>query len=413
MIGRGRQNAACRQSVPLRGLRREGKASIGKSTELRRFFAKHSCFPVARADTEGREGFAPESRCAMIRTHYVRAFLAAAAMCAAAAPGCRAVCGPEACEDEPAEKPRRLAGRMEGRMEEWKAKAHEHFHEEPVVAPHSRFHPVPTRPVFEPPSPEELAALFPPPVAEKAGAEKDAAAKDTVAKDAAVPAAAKPPALLPVAPPSNVIPLPAADTPAITAPPSNDPAVAPPASRSPSLSPLREDAAPVQETPAEERPADEPADSPLDPPTRTAKRPPTALSSVGVPSLNSASPEMDAPAQQPSMSADEVRSTFRTAAAEKASTDKKQGTAAMDSAEVQSADSERPVPHAAAPGATSPESIEPQPSDDHTSNILPSGPLQSGPLDLFSDWDGPLLWRAVKTPSGSLRAVPASFVDGY
>ncbi len=343
----------------------------------------------------------------MIGTHYVRALFAAAALCAAAAPGCRVMCGPEACEDDCDEKPRRLAGRMEGRMEEWKAKAREHFHEEPVVAPHSRFHPVPTRPVFEPPSPEELAALFPPPAAEKAAPEKAAADKEAVANDAATPAAAKPPSLLPAGPLAPEVAAPAVTAPAIRAAPSTESPIAPPASRSPSLTPPREDTTPVQENPAEDSPADEPADSPLDPPTRTAKRPPTALTSVRAPSLNAASPEAELPSQPSSTAADEVRSTFRPAAAEKPaelmSPAKNQHDGATDAAEVQAVDSE----------PTRPDAIEPHPSDDNTSTILPGGPLQTGPLELFGEWDGPLLWRAVKTPSGSLRAVPASFVDGY
>jgi hypothetical protein len=345
----------------------------------------------------------------MIRTYYVRALFAAAAICAAAAPGCRAVCGPEACEDEQAEKPRRLAGRMEGRMEEWKAKAHEHFHEEPVIAPHSRFHPVPTRPVFEAPSAEELAALFPPPTAAKDGA--------------LAPGASKPPALLPVGPPTPEVAVPAntapADSssakaaPAITVSPSMVPPIAPPASTpsgSAPLAPPRKDAAPVQEHPVEQSPIEEPADSPADPPTRTAIRPPTVLSSVGVPSLNSASPETVPPAELASKPADEVRSTFRNAAAEKPGelmSAAKHSDMATDAAADNAADAEQTQSSGSAPESIAPE-LTPQPTDDHTPEIHPSGPL-----DLFGEWDGPLLWRAVKTPSGSLRAVPASFVDGY
>jgi hypothetical protein len=338
----------------------------------------------------------------MIRNSYARALLAAAAICAAAAPGCRAFCGPEAGEENCEEPPRRLAGRMEGRMEEWKAKAREHFHEEPVVAPHSRFHPVPTRPVFEAPSPEELAALFPVPAGGKAAAEKSDAAKDTVVNVGETPAAAKPPALLPAAP---EVTAPAAPAPAITVAPKAAAPVDSPTSRSPSLSPPQEDGTPVREAPAEESPADEPADSPLDPPTRTANRPPTALTSVRAPSLNAASPEAELPPSLSSTSADEVRSTFRPAATEKPGelppAAEKQNDGATDAVEVQAADSE----------STKPDAVTPPLADDPMSAILPERAHHSGPLDLFGDWDGPLLWRAVKTPSGSLRAVPASFVD--
>jgi hypothetical protein len=82
----------------------------------------------------------------------------------------------EECDDKaPRERKRWLKERpFAGKFQEFKAKAADHFAEEPVVAPHPRFHPVPTRPVFAPIPPEELAVLLAPPLTE---AEKAKAAE--------------------------------------------------------------------------------------------------------------------------------------------------------------------------------------------------------------------------------------------
>jgi hypothetical protein len=95
--------------------------------------------------------------------------------------GCQAFtetgdCEDQSCDDKaPRERKRwRKQRPFAGKFQEFKAKAADHFAEEPVVAPHPRFHPVPTRPVFAPIPPEELAVLLAPPVTE---AEKAKAAE--------------------------------------------------------------------------------------------------------------------------------------------------------------------------------------------------------------------------------------------
>lgn len=90
------------------------------------------------------------------------AALVAAALSAATAAGCCSFCGAGDCGDDRWVHRRPLAGRWE----HWKTRCVEHFTEQPVAAPHSRFHPVPTRPVFSPPPAEVLAAFVAP--AEKA-----------------------------------------------------------------------------------------------------------------------------------------------------------------------------------------------------------------------------------------------------
>ncbi len=91
------------------------------------------------------------------------AILLGIAFCAAPTLGCRSVCATDECESGPLGQRQPLAGRLSI----WKDRCANHFADEPVAAPHSRFHPVPTRPVFSPPSAEELAALFTPPEASK------------------------------------------------------------------------------------------------------------------------------------------------------------------------------------------------------------------------------------------------------
>lgn len=102
----------------------------------------------------------------MPRSLHRRARLLAAVACALlSAAGCRSVCCDTACEaeSEAAREPLLQRRPLAGRLPAFQAKCADHFAEEPVVAPHPRFHPVPTRPVFAPVPPEELAMLLAPP----------------------------------------------------------------------------------------------------------------------------------------------------------------------------------------------------------------------------------------------------------
>lgn len=127
----------------------------------------------------------------MPRSSYRRELLFAAVACALlSATGCRSICCDTACDAEPEPARERSLQRrpLAGRLAAFQAKCADHFAEEPAVAPHPRFHPVPTRPVFAPIPPEELAVLVAPPEAAGESAhpseEKPASASPPAIQDA-------------------------------------------------------------------------------------------------------------------------------------------------------------------------------------------------------------------------------------
>lgn len=254
----------------------------------------------------------------------------------------------------------------------WKARCAEHFAEEPVVAPHSRFHPVPTRPVFSPPPAEELAALFAP--------------KETPpATNKAANAANKPPAeatptdptptvkLGPLAPPSD-----RSDVGSTTDPTTstqdgdahhesdgNNPPVAP------------DNASPQTLAPPDVEP-DEAA------PTRTAIRTKFAAALHDDQFGDSAADDRAVHPTTTPTKPTPVHSTF-----------------ARDGADARKAADAHPAADAP-PVTDAPLPEEPLPDD-----VLPA---EAAPAETAHDAQSngyPLHWRVVPTPAGSLRATPA------
>jgi hypothetical protein len=215
----------------------------------------------------------------------------------------------QVCDAEsPPERTRLLKQRpFAGKFQEFKAKAADHFAEDPVAAPHPRFHPVPTRPVFSPIPPEELAVLLAPP--------PDAQADKTE--------------------PDSKLAMPPKPTPTTGAPEGVE---------SPVESPPRAFEPPHVVSP--------PVDvSPTAPPTRTAR--------PDVPATPALLPT-PAPSLKPAGNAEETES-----------------------------EREPKLVHSI---------FEPQSADS-----IPSSEIEY----VDGDDEGPLLWRVVPTPAGSLRATPA------
>ncbi|MEX2188723.1 MAG: hypothetical protein WD875_18080 [Pirellulales bacterium] len=263
----------------------------------------------------------------MHRTTHISALLAAIAICAVPSIGCRAVCTTDNCESEPLALRRPLSGRLAT----WKASCAEHFAEEPVVAPQSRFHPVPTRPVFSPPPAEELAALFTP-----------LPPKETPAKES--PTTDNPPKASAGATPTTQSPI--AQSPARNAPSASEPSTD---------APTHEDRAEHDRSPSDDSPScqkdeavpDETLPPPDETPTRTARHGSQLLPTSTPKSLKST----DSDGKEKAVGG-VIHSTF------------------------------------------GPNQID--------------APIPGESFETAARVDDPLLWRAIRTPAGSLRAVPAN-----
>jgi hypothetical protein len=202
------------------------------------------------------------------------------------------------------------------------ASSEEHFSEEPVVAPHSRFHPVPTRPVFSPPPAEELAALFAPPPAESA----------TKADSSASPATEKP-----------------------------------------------ADAAPSDDAVLEDDRIQD--DGPSSSATESIDT--ESLDTENLDDVEQSAPmeTLPPPDEAPTRTARRSRQVSSAAKATEA-------TEASRSDESDESDNRPVIQSTFGP-------------------VEQDAPMPGESIETGTDVDGPLLWRALRTPAGSLRAVPA------